>query len=52
MWVVELEISGDTREFPTKRKAQEWINSVKRFDEENGLEGEIYHIYKEGAYNT
>ena len=47
MWVVECMESGELMEFKTKREALLWIKDVKRFDRENGLEGERWVLYQE-----
>lgn len=47
MYIVYGEESGEIMEFRTKRDAETWIKDVKRFDAENGLDGENWIISKE-----
>ena len=47
MWVVEGMDSGELQEFKTKRAALLWIKEARRFDKENGLEGERWVLYEE-----
>ena len=47
MWIVYMEESGEEHEFKTKKEALAFIRGVKRFDKENGLEGEVFHLYRE-----
>lgn len=47
MWVVYGEESGEMLEFQTKKEAVKWVKDAKRFDAENGLEGEVWTITKE-----
>ena len=47
MWIVYGEESGELKEFRTKREAVSFVRDCKRFDKENGLDGENWLIYQE-----
>lgn len=45
-WFVYGVESGELMKFETKREALRWLQDVKRFDRENGIDGERWTLFR------